>query len=117
MNVAGLVFAALLGGGARAALAGGTLILCGTSANGMGDHDVQFVLDGGAPFTVRGPRQRLPDRGVRQPDGDAAFATWPLAPDRRGRHSRAEQVGTLTGSKCVVSYPSVMKDLTLCYVV
>jgi hypothetical protein len=67
--VAGLVFAALLGGGAHAAFTDGMLILCESSANGIGDRDVQFVLGGGGPFTVSGSRyQRPPDRGGRQPD-------------------------------------------------
>jgi hypothetical protein len=58
--VARLVFAALLGGGARAAFTGGTLILCESSANGIGGRDVQFVLGGGVPFTVSGRRYSGP---------------------------------------------------------
>jgi hypothetical protein len=55
---AGLAFAASLGGGARAAFAGGSLIHASSSANDMADRDVQFVLGGGAPFTVSGLLQR-----------------------------------------------------------
>jgi hypothetical protein len=47
---------ALLGAGAQAALAQGTLIVCQSSANGMTGTDFQFSVNGGTPFTVGGGR-------------------------------------------------------------